>query len=36
MISLMEPALVIAVGGAVGFVAVSVILPMYGLLQAVK
>jgi type IV pilus assembly protein PilC len=36
MISLMEPTLVIAVGGAVGFVAVSVILPMYGLLQAVK
>ena len=36
MIALMEPALVIAVGGAVGFVAVSVILPMYGLLQAVR
>jgi type IV pilus assembly protein PilC len=36
MIALMEPALVIAVGGAVGFVAVSVILPMYGLLQSVK
>jgi type IV pilus assembly protein PilC len=36
MIALMEPALVIAVGGAVGFVAVSVILPMYSLLQAVK
>jgi type IV pilus assembly protein PilC len=36
MIALMEPALVIAVGAAVGFVAVSVILPMYGLLQAVK
>jgi len=36
MIALMEPALVIAVGCAVGFVAVSVILPMYGLLQAVK
>jgi type IV pilus assembly protein PilC len=35
MIALMEPALVIAVGGAVGFVAVSVILPMYGLLIAV-
>ena len=36
MIALMEPALVIAVGGAVGFVAISVILPMYGLLQTVK
>jgi type IV pilus assembly protein PilC len=35
MIALMEPALVIAVGGAVGFVAISVILPMYGLLKAV-
>lgn len=36
MISLMEPTLVIAVGGAVGFVAVSVILPMYQLLSQVK
>ncbi|HYL07933.1 MAG TPA: type II secretion system F family protein [Candidatus Udaeobacter sp.] len=36
MIALMEPSLVIAVGGAVGFVAVSVILPMYSLLKAVK
>ena len=35
MIALMEPSLIIAVGGAVGFVAVSVILPMYGLLRAV-
>jgi len=35
MIALMEPALIIAVGAAVGFVAVSVILPMYGLLRAV-
>jgi type IV pilus assembly protein PilC len=35
MISLMEPTLVIAVGGAVGFVAISVILPMYGLLKSV-
>jgi type IV pilus assembly protein PilC len=35
MIALMEPGLIIAVGGAVGFVAVSVILPMYGLLKAV-
>jgi len=36
MIALMEPALVIAVGAAVGFVAVSVVLPMYGLLKAVQ
>ena len=36
MIALMEPSLVIAVGGAVGFVAISVILPMYSLLKAVK
>ncbi|HEY1421278.1 MAG TPA: type II secretion system F family protein [Candidatus Dormibacteraeota bacterium] len=36
MIALMEPSLVIAVGGAVGFVAISVILPMYGLLQQVR
>lgn len=35
MIALMEPTLVLAVGGAVGFVAISVILPMYGLLRAV-
>src|SRR5260370_41081282 len=35
MIALMEPGLIITVGGAVGFVAVSVILPMYGLLKAV-
>jgi type IV pilus assembly protein PilC len=35
MIALIEPTLVIAVGGAVGFVAVSVILPMYGLLKAI-
>jgi len=35
MIALIEPSLVIAVGGAVGFVAVSVVLPMYGLLKAV-
>lgn len=35
MIALMEPALVIAVGAAVGFVAVSVILPMYSLLRQV-
>lgn len=36
MIALMEPALIIAVGAAVGFVAISVIMPMYGLLQTVK
>ncbi|HKV88713.1 MAG TPA: type II secretion system F family protein [Candidatus Dormibacteraeota bacterium] len=36
MIALIEPSLVIAVGGAVGFVAVSVILPMYGLLKAIR
>jgi type IV pilus assembly protein PilC len=30
------PALIIAVGAAVGFVAVSVIMPMYGLLQQVR
>jgi type IV pilus assembly protein PilC len=35
MIALMEPTLVIAVGAAVGFVAISVVLPMYGLLKAV-
>jgi type IV pilus assembly protein PilC len=35
MIALMEPTLVIAVGAAVGFVAISVVLPMYGLLRAV-
>ena len=35
MIALMEPTLVFVVGAAVGFVAVSVVLPMYGLLRAV-
>jgi type IV pilus assembly protein PilC len=35
MIALIEPTMVIIVGGAVGFVAVSVVLPMYGLLKAV-
>ena len=35
MIALIEPSLVITVGVAVGFVAVSVIMPMYGLLKAI-
>jgi len=35
MIALIEPGMVIAVGAAVGFVAVSVVLPMYSLLKAV-
>ena len=35
MIALIEPALVISVGAAVGFVAISVIMPMYGLLKSV-
>jgi type IV pilus assembly protein PilC len=35
MIAMIEPGMVIAVGAAVGFVAVSVILPMYGLLKQV-
>jgi type II secretory pathway component PulF len=35
MIALIEPSMVIAVGAAVGFVAISVVLPMYGLLKAV-
>jgi type IV pilus assembly protein PilC len=35
MIALIEPTMVIIVGGAVGFVAISVVLPMYGLLKAV-
>lgn len=35
MITLIEPAMVITVGAAVGFVAISVVLPMYGLLKAV-
>ena len=33
---LIVPALMFAVGAAVGFVAVSVIMPMYGLLQTVR
>jgi type IV pilus assembly protein PilC len=36
MIAMMEPALIIAVGLVVGFVAIAVIMPMYGLLQTVK
>jgi type IV pilus assembly protein PilC len=35
MITMIEPAMVITVGAAVGFVAISVVLPMYGLLKAV-
>lgn len=35
MIALMEPALVVAVGGMVGFIAISVISPMYSLVHAV-
>jgi type II secretory pathway component PulF len=35
MIAMIEPMMVISVGAAVGFVAISVILPMYGLLKAV-
>jgi type IV pilus assembly protein PilC len=36
MIAVMEPGLVIFVGLVVGFVAISVIAPMYGLIRAVK
>lgn len=36
MIAMLEPTMVIAVGGAVGFVAISVILPMYNLLSKVR
>ena len=36
MIAVMEPALVIFVGIVVGFVAISVIAPMYGLVHAIK
>ncbi len=36
LITILEPALVIAVGVMVGFIAVSVIAPMYGLVSAVK
>ena len=35
MISLIEPALVIAVGAMVGFIAISVIAPMYALVHAI-
>jgi len=35
MIAMMEPALVIVVGGMVGFIAISVIAPMYSLVHAV-
>jgi len=36
MIAVMEPGLVIFVGLVVGFVAISVIAPMYGLIRAIK
>lgn len=36
MIAVMEPGLVVFVGLVVGFVAISVIAPMYGLIRAVK
>jgi type IV pilus assembly protein PilC len=35
MITMLEPALVIVVGGMVGFIAISVIAPMYSLVNAV-
>jgi type IV pilus assembly protein PilC len=35
MIAVIEPALVIAVGGMVGFIAISVIAPMYALVHAI-
>jgi type IV pilus assembly protein PilC len=35
-ITFLEPALVIAVGVVVGFIAISVIAPMYGLVRAIK
>ena len=35
MIAMMEPALVVAVGAMVGFIAISVIAPMYSLVHAV-
>jgi type II secretory pathway component PulF len=36
MITMLEPALVIVVGVVVGFIAISVIAPMYGLVHAIK
>jgi type IV pilus assembly protein PilC len=36
MIAVMEPGLVVFVGLMVGFVAISVITPMYGLIHAIK
>lgn len=36
MIAMLEPALVIIVGAVVGFIALSVIAPMYGLVRAIK
>ena len=36
MITVLEPTLVIIVGLVVGFIAISVIAPMYGLVRAIK
>jgi type IV pilus assembly protein PilC len=36
MISLIEPLMVIGVGVMVGFIGISVITPMYGLLKAIR
>ncbi len=36
LLALMEPALILVVGGMVGFVAVSVISPIYGLISQIK
>ena len=36
MVAVLEPAMVIVVGAIVGFIAISVIMPMYALVSAVK